>query len=39
MKKQKYSRMVSIESLNDAISYAFNVIERRAISSFELKKN
>lgn len=39
MKKQKYSRMASIESFNDAVSYAFNVIARRAISSFELKKN
>lgn len=34
-----YFKMANIETLNNALSYALMVIGRRAISSFELKKN
>jgi|GEM_PF-1093832 len=39
MQKPRYSRTANIETSSDGVSYALNVISRRAISSFELKKN
>ncbi|VFU15790.1 hypothetical protein SCFA_450028 [anaerobic digester metagenome] len=38
-KNRRYSKMGNIETYEQGLAYAFRVIARRAVSTFELKKN